>query len=197
MIIGIDIDDTLTILQKIKIETANNYIQKNNLPYKLIDENANFFSKMYDWPIDVCDKFWFLEADHMLDVATPREHASEVITKLKNMGHKIVIITARNNDWHKAPYEMSVNWLNRNNIPYDKLIIGFTDKIPVCQEEKIDIFIDDMPHTLIRLNDVGIDTIMMNTVSNKDEIEYKGKKAYSWLDVDKYIETKLNSEKKL
>ena len=193
MIIGIDIDDTLSLLQPLKIELANKYIKENNMPYKLIKPNANFFSEMYDWPADVCDKFWDLIGDYLLDTVNAREHASEIISKLRNNGHKIIIITARSSDWHKDPYGMSVDWLNRYKIPFDKLIVGKSDKIPVCLEEKIDLFIDDLPSTLIRLNNVGIDTVMMISPSNQDQTEYKGKKAQNWLEVEKHINNKLKN----
>ena len=33
----------------------------------------------------------------------------------------------------------------KHNIPYDKIVLGAWDKSISCQEEKIDVFIDDSP----------------------------------------------------
>lgn len=151
MIIGIDIDDTLTYLKDIKIEFAEKYIKENNLPYKLVSPDSAFFREMFNWPIDVCNKFWFEKSFELLSSAPPRENASKVIKTLKKLGHKIVIITARGNDWHEDPYGMSVDWLTKNDIPFDKIVYGFEDKTQACTDEKVDIFIDDMPLTLKRL----------------------------------------------
>lgn len=197
MIIGIDIDDTLTLLHEVKQKTAKDYIQKNNLPYKLINPKALRFKDMFDWPIEECDKFWFSEIEEMLCNATPREHVCSVISRLKQMGHKIVIITARTTEWHKRPYEMSYEWLTKNNIPFDKLIVGFEDKTQVCVEEKVDVFIDDLPSTLVKLQAYNIKTILMSAPHNKTQEEYNGIVANSWLDIENILVNEKQNEKTL
>lgn len=187
MIIGIDIDDTLTFLHDIKIKTAQDYINKNKLPYKLVKTDTHLFSEMFDWPITECDKFWFKEADKMLTQVKAREFASETIKRLKEKGHKIVIVTARTKEWHKDPYELSFSWLNKNNILFDKLLVGHLDKTQVCVNENIDIFIDDMPNTLVKLQNVDIITIMMLNPHNKKQSIYNGKIVSNWLEIEKII----------
>ena len=188
MIIGIDIDDTLTYLQPVKLKTAQEYIEKNNLGFKLVDPNALFFSQMFDWTSEECNDFWFSEADKMLTNAPARKYASSVITNLHNKGHKIVIITARTTEWHKRPYEMSYEWLMKNNIPFDKLIVGHMDKTQVCLDEKIDVFIDDLPSTLEKLQPYGIKTILMETPHNVNNETYTGKRASNWQQVSDLID---------
>ena len=51
--------------------------------------------------------------------AIPRDNAVNVINKLKNDGHKIIIITARDSEFHDDPYKYSKDWLDKNNIYYD------------------------------------------------------------------------------
>lgn len=75
--------------------------------------------------------------------AKPRENAVEVIQRLQKEGHKIIIITARSSEFHDDPYLLSENWLKKNNITYDKLIVNAREKGSICKEENIDIFIDD------------------------------------------------------
>lgn len=190
MIIGIDIDDTLTELKQPKIEIAEKYIKEHNLPYKLISPNSAFFREMFDWPIDVCNKFWFEKSFELLDNALPRENASNVIQKLKSLGHTILIITARANDWHDDPYGMSADWLNRHHIPYDKILYGFQDKTQVCVDEKVDIFIDDMPSNLAKLQPYGIKTIMMGACHNEVQDVYDGIRVKDWFEIENYIYSK-------
>lgn len=188
MNIGIDIDDTLTYLKDIKIQYAKKYIKNNNLSYKLINADSVFFSEMFDWPIEECDKFWFEESFNMLSSAPARQNASLVLNNLRQNGHKLIIITARSNNWHEDPYKISYDWLVKNNIPFDKLIVGQQNKRQACVEEKIDVFIDDMPNNLIDLQDLGIYTILMNTAHNKNQTTYTGSKVSEWTEVEQQIQ---------
>ncbi len=187
MIIGIDIDDTLSFLYDRKIKVAEEYIRKNKLPYLLINKEANYLSEMFNWSNEECDKFWIEESDNLLAGARVRDFASVVIRRLKEAGHKIVIITARSTDWHKDPYGLSFNWLNENGILFDKLLVGYTDKTQVCVDEKVNIFIDDLPETLVKLQNVGIKTIMMSNPHNVNQKIYHGRAAKDWLEIEKII----------
>ena len=60
--------------------------------------------------------------------AKPRENAVEVINKLKNDGNEIIIITARDSEFHDDPYKYSKDWLDKNNIYYDKLVVNARNK---------------------------------------------------------------------
>jgi uncharacterized HAD superfamily protein len=53
-------------------------------------------------------------------LAKPIAGASESLKSLKTDGHIIIIYSART--W--AEYEMTVEWLIENDIPYDQLILG-------------------------------------------------------------------------
>ena len=75
--------------------------------------------------------------------AKPREDVVDVIKKLRKDGHKIYIITARDSEFHNDPYELSKTWLDKNNIEYDKLIVNARDKVKICKEQNVNIFIDD------------------------------------------------------
>ena len=146
---------------------------------------------MYEWPGDECSKFWREIADTMLAKAKPKASAVNVVNNLKKYGHKIIIISARTNQWHKDPYKLTFDWLTKNNIPFDKIIVGHLDKTDSCVKEKIDIFIDDTPETLVKLQNVNIDTILMSTYHNKNQTVYSGKSLSSWKQIEKYINSKI------
>lgn len=173
MKIGIDIDDTLSFLEKTRVKTAKKYLKRNHLNYKLIRKDTHLFSEMFNWPQEECDKFWFEMADDMLLKAPVRKDASKVIKRLKKEGNEIIIITARTQKWHKNPFQMSEEWLNNNHIPYDELLVGFLDKTEICKEKGIDVFIDDMPNTLKKLKPFGIETMLMKNSYNVDEKDLK------------------------
>ena len=53
-------------------------------------------------------------------LAKPLEGAIKSIQKLKNEGNTIILYSART--W--SEYEMTVEWLNNYQIPFDQLILG-------------------------------------------------------------------------
>ena len=74
---------------------------------------------------------------------SPKEQAKEILKKLKEAGHTIIIITAREEKHVEELYLITHNWLKQHEIPFDKLIINSVDKAEKCKENHIDIFIDD------------------------------------------------------
>jgi uncharacterized HAD superfamily protein len=53
-------------------------------------------------------------------MAKPLSGAKESLDKLKDQGNAIIIYTARS--WNE--YEMTIDWLIENQIPFDQLIMG-------------------------------------------------------------------------
>ena len=53
-------------------------------------------------------------------LAKPKTDAVESMKNLKDQGHTIIIYTARS--WNE--YEMTSEWLKKNNIPFDQLFMG-------------------------------------------------------------------------
>ena len=54
------------------------------------------------------------------NLAKPNKDAKESIEKLKSAGYTIIIYSARS--WNE--YEMTIDWLKKNKIPFDQLILG-------------------------------------------------------------------------
>lgn len=137
-----------------------------------------------DWQKDDCDKFWIDQGDSLFNNTPLRKNVADIVSNLKNMGHKIIIITARTTDLHKNPYKLSYDWLKRNNIPFDKLIVGQLDKTKACLDEKVDVFVDDRPENLINLQKYGIRTFLMETEPNKKQTIYNGEKVSNWNEIE-------------
>ena len=64
------------------------------------------------------------------------------VKRLRELGHRIVIITARTDALYTDPYQTTEQELANGGICYDKLICTF-DKAKACVEEGISILIDD------------------------------------------------------
>ena len=61
---------------------------------------------------------------------------------------------------------MTTDWLKKENIPYDKLIIEARDKAKVALEEKINIFLDDDITNCQNVAKLNIKTFIMDNKTN-------------------------------
>lgn len=163
MNIGIDIDDTLTnsfdYFQRYVAEYFNvssDYLKGKNISYSNLpnvwkNKELDFFKAYYDKVVPF----------------TPfKEYAREALNKLKEAGHRIVIITARTKAFYQDPYKTTVDELNIGNISYDKLVCS-TNKAEACKEEKIDLFIDDIVENVESVKKLGIEVLLFTSKENE------------------------------
>lgn len=102
MRIGIDIDNTLTEVQEKLNKAAYTYavsLGKNLDSYdKLMQDEKNDgteYAKRFQFNHEELKYFLKDIQENITNNALPRKNAKEVIDKLKNDGHQIYIITAR------------------------------------------------------------------------------------------------------
>lgn len=180
MIIGIDIDDTINTLAEKLIKYAKIYNMEKNITHKIREEEWDF-NKAYGWNTDNEREFFEKYIKNILDEAEVKKDASKYINKLKSEGNSIVIITARSVKNHYDIYNITTNWLNRNNICYDKIEIESLDKAEKCKKNNIDIFIDDNMYNCMSVHDeVKIPTFIFDSIYNKKEENTHIKRVFSW-----------------
>lgn len=169
MIFVIDIDDTISETDKYSEYYISKFIKENNLPYKQIKKITRFAEAKFDWSVETANKWYKEYGDQMMLEFPCKENSVETINKLHDLGHKIIIATARANDWHSEPERITIEWLKKNDIKYDKLYVGRIDKEKICIEEKADYFIDDDVKLCERVLNDSISTtpIIMLTDYNK------------------------------
>lgn len=174
MRIGIDIDDTTVVTVKSMIKYADIYDREQlgkkgiNGNFGLI-QNRYYLQALYGWSTEEKFAFFDIYYKNILEECTPLQNAPEVIRKLKKEGNEIFFITARLNNVKNCDTEtITKNSLAENNIPYDKLIINASDKLKVCKEYDIDIFIEDSYDTCKELQENGIKSYLMTTKMNEN-----------------------------
>lgn len=143
MVIVFDLDDTVVDTDGYSEKYILNFIKENNLPYKLVNKVARFAEKKFDWDNETALSWYKEYGDNMMLEFPLRAGAKDVINELYDLGHIVVIATARATDWHKDPEGITKRWLENNGLRYSKLYIGRIDKEKICEEENADIFIDD------------------------------------------------------
>ena len=162
MKIGIDIDDTMTdtfdYLMTYIAEFFNidiKYLKDKNISY------STFPKEMKERELEFARKYY----DKVIPGTPFKPKVAEYIDKIRNLDHKIIVITARDKTLYTDEYKTTIEELKNNNIHYDKLICDF-DKAKVCKNEKIDLFIDDSISNCNKVNELGIETILFNSKSN-------------------------------
>ena len=178
MNIGIDIDNTLTDIEKDLFDIANKYTKKINPNFK--DKSpvkfdgftnmAAFYTDLFGWNNEQLESFFRNERIEVVDKALPRPGVVDVLKKMKDNGNNIYIVTARTDKHDDMPYERAKTWLDKNGIVYDKLIVGATDKVKVCKELGIDVFIDDQLNNCMKISQSGITTIRLT--NSKEEYDH-------------------------
>ena len=184
LIIGIDIDDTITdttsMIKKCFKESGND---------ELINNMEDIIRGYY--VSDASIEFYKSIAHIFVNDIKIKDGAKEIIKKLHNNGYKIIIMTARNDNYYGDAYSVCYEYLIKNGIVFDKLLIGSTYKIEDCKKEKIDILIDDSCDIINNALDNGIDGILVNSSLNIDK-ECKANRFDDWFSIYEYIHKKYS-----
>ena len=115
MIIGVDLDDTINNLAEQFLFYAKKYNEENKIDYKIIEDEWDF-DKAYGWSIEDEKRFLKKYIKVLIENATIKEEASEIIKRLREEGNKVFIITARSAQSHKDMFAITEKWLKQNNV---------------------------------------------------------------------------------
>ena len=172
MTIGIDLDDTLIETTK----TGNKYLKKFITDKRVTD--------YHDLSKDEYLRFYKMYLYDIQKEAPLKKDALKVLRYLHSKNIRIVIITARGTLGFADSIPITLEYLKKHNIVYDKIIFKKNHKSASAVREKIDLFIDDKEKVLDEIKRVGIKTLRFVdnfTKSNHDTVS-------SWLDIKNYID---------
>ena len=106
-----------------------------------------------------------------IKVAKPMENVDKVIKKIREHSNKIILITARGDKMFPGSEEITVNLLEKYGIEYDSIIFNSMDKVKICKDNDIKLFVDDSPkHCLEVKNNLGIPVIGFYSDINREEM---------------------------
>lgn len=89
------------------------------------------------------------------------------VNRLREMGHRIVIITGRTGEFYTDPYKTTRQELENGGISYDKLICTI-DKGAACEAEGISLLIDDLPANCADAVSHGIPALLFDSKVNRN-----------------------------
>lgn len=153
MVFVFDLDDTICDTDGYSEYFINKFIQDRGLPIKQIAKNVRFAEMKFDWSRDEALSWYKQYGDEMFLYFPVKGNAVEVINKLYDDGHTIIISTARATNWHNEPEKMTLEWLEKVGLKYHKIYVGRNDKEKICETENADVFIDDDINIILRVND--------------------------------------------
>lgn len=167
MIIGLDIDNVISDLDKTYLE----YFLREDKKKRnkgIINPAAPHITKgMFDWTEEEIESFVTEKMDEMGASFEVIDGARCYIDKLRATGHQVYLLTHRINKYWKNPKEITLKWLAQNGINYDKLIFTqTTDKSAECLEHKVDIMFDDSVSNCQQLVRAGVLCYLFKTRYN-------------------------------
>lgn len=187
MRIGIDIDDVITNTS----ETIKEYAMKCKNNKKIQEHMKDIMKGNPSTPevIEFCMET-YLEVFQRVKL---KDNAREVIRELLNKGNEIYLITARGEKlkFFKGSEKVTKEFLNDNNIKYDKIIFNAVDKAQLCVENQIDLMIDDSVEHCEDVKNVGIESVVFTSEVNKN-IPTTVERVNNWLELESKLHEILN-----
>ena len=187
IVLGIDIDNVISNFDDVLLkEFIKEDINKRNTG---IVNNEGYITDMFDWSKEEIIDFWKKNIERISKELDLVENAKYYIDKLSKEGHRIILISGRGKEDYQKPYELTTNWLEEKNITYDKLFLTdnyYSDKKAIiCQEQDIDLMIDDSSRVYTSCKNNNIKCILFGTRFNKNKKGYN--RLDSWGKVYNYI----------
>ena len=172
MNIGIDVDAVLLDWEKGLLAMAELFdIDECRGNGKV--NKTYFIQNQYDWTEEEKQQFvkkYFLILSQKANIMLG---AKEVIQKLHEMGHKLIIISTRGTETNEM-IDIVINKFKEENLEFDKYFWKENNKLKICKDENIDIMIDDSPSTCKKMEDNKIKTIYFRGIRGQklEESEY-------------------------
>ena len=191
MRIGIDIDGVLTDIEQWQLDCGGKFFSKLNK--SVVNKDGYEITEIFNVSDELDSQFWNEYLYEYVTKEPSRKYASEVIKKLKDSGNEIYIITARyltdrNTEDGQRMRKIVIDWLEQENIIYDKIVFAPEDKLQICLENNIDVMIEDKVANIEKIS-TRLPVICFHAGYNK---ECKGKniiRCYSWYDIYAKIKT--------
>ena len=193
MNIGIDIDDTISDTFEALLAYSQKYTIEDLKRESNIDINKDYLNHLYiesasGWNDIETKNFWEKYYEDILKAVNIKNFASKVINNKRKNGDKIFLITAR---WDMPNFDtkkLTEDWLQENNVQYDKLFMNASDKVQLVKENNIDLFIDDSFNNCKQISEnTNAKVYMMTSLVNKNLGDKKIKRVFSWPEIDDLI----------
>jgi uncharacterized protein len=192
---GIDIDGTVTDPSFFLQYVGSKF--NTDVTYEQVTEYD--IEKFLGVSREELEKFLDMQQKHMYEQSPAIPTAQKVLKKWEQYKEaELRFISARPNKYTEVTRE----WFERNNIPYDGLhLLGGHDKRRYVTESGIHLFLEDRYENAVEISeDCRIPVILMDTPYNRKPVPDKVYRAYSWKEAEYlaksfYFKWKLKQQK--
>ena len=182
MRIGLDIDNVITNFDKGILEAY--FVEDKKKRNKgIVNPNGHWIKNMFDWSLDETEAFFNNNMERIAKTLEPVKDCKYYMDKLLSEGHELYLISHRAYPHYHDPYNTTINWLQKHDINYTKLVLSeTTNKSKECKQYNIDIMFDDVISNCEKLLASGINCYLMETEYN---VKNKGnlKSVKNWQDL--------------
>lgn len=187
MNIGVDLDGV--------VFDTENWFRTYSMLYNLekikkdeVDREELYFSNRFNWTVDEVDEFFYQFMEMIETEAPVMPMAKEILKRLKNMGHKLYIITNRGRRYELEKRVTKLR-LEELGIEFDGMYSGAINKAEVCKEIGIDVMIDDLYSNVEGISKAGIKCLYFRDLVLK-QFDKENKLVHevrNWADIYKEI----------
>ena len=172
MNIGIDFDGVIFNFERnvtIEAELFDYELQQKGLQNGIKNKEAFKAQDKYNWDDETKQSFTDNYFDKINEYSDLVPGAKLILKKLKEENNKLIIISARGE--HTPNEIMYANRIiEKYKLEFDEINWKIIDKVKMCKEKCIDIFIDDRYENCKLVSEAGIRTIYFNDL-NYTEVE--------------------------
>ena len=197
MNIGLDFDDVVVDTYDLFFAYAQKYTIEQLKKEPIIEDSGDLATSVYPaallgWTIEEAENFWKDYYKEILPNVRLKPFAKEIIERLRKEGHKIIIITSRA-EFFEGEREITYKYIEKMDLKVDNLIFVQKGKKEIAKENNLDVFIDDNYKHCKTVSETGIKTYIMDLRANRNIVDDKIKRLYSWPHVYQEIQ-KLNKD---
>lgn len=186
MKIGLDIDGVIIDSERGFKVSAEIFSLENFGEDRLLDESVAHVGERYDWPEEYLEK-WHKEClSRVAEESNFMPGAIEIIKRLKNMGHELIIITARGGFYPRMK-DIALQQFEKAGLKFDDYYFVVENKAKLCVELGIEVMIDDEYNNCMNIANEGITTLYFRDVKMKRIEKDNVIEVNNWGEIYKYF----------
>ncbi len=188
-VFGFDIDGVLTADDDGR---QNTWVVEAGRFFKKEPVKASFrLDEALDLNAAEVERFFRAKGHAILADVPVRIGCVDVLCGLKDQGHTVHLITARNEGFR----QITETWLQRHAIPYDSLTMNKSPRThfgkgQVCRSLRVELFVDDNYENCLDVHQRGGPVLMYHASHNRER-DPVVPVVYDWNDIRSHIETIL------
>lgn len=161
MNIGLDFDGVIFDFEEnlfVESELYDVELKKRGVKNGVKDYSELKFTKRYNWDDETKAVFASFIFDKVNSYSEFKPGASLVLKKLKEDGHKLIVISSRGfiNDKEIIFAERKIS---DSSVKFDEVNFKVKDKLSICKEKDIDVMVDDLYDYCKKLSENGVPTV--------------------------------------